>query len=326
MRRRELLALIGGAITVRPPAVRAQQKTVPVIGFLSSASAEGFASILPPFRDGLNQEGFTEGGTVAIEYAWAAGNYDKLPGLAADLVGRKVAVIVAAGDAVAALAAKEATSTVPIVLSIGDDPLKLGLVDNLGRPGGNITGVTVFMGELAFKRMELLAELVPAAKLTLLCNPHNPNAEGEAEGAQAAAIRSGRDLQIIKAGNDSEIESAIAGIARQPGTAMMVGTDPYFFSRQVKITALAARHAIPTIYFHRGFAVAGGLISYGATITAENRVAGIYAGRILKGERPGELPFQQPSKIELVINLKTASSLGLTIPPAILARADEVIE
>jgi putative ABC transport system substrate-binding protein len=246
--------------------------------------------------------------------------------LAADLVGRRVAVIVAAGGAVAALAAKSATSTIPIVIAIGDDPLKFGVVDNLGRPGGNITGVTLFMGELTPKRMALLAELAPAAKLAILTNPRNPNAEGEADAARAVAKRSGRDLQVIKAGNDSELDSVVAEIARQPGTAMMVGTDPYFFTQRARIAALAAKHAIPAIYFHRGFAAAGGLISYGATITAENRAAGVYTGRILKGEKPGELPIQQPSKIELIVNAKAARELGIVVPSTILALADEIIE
>jgi putative ABC transport system substrate-binding protein len=325
MRRRDLLTLLAAASCARPFLAEAEQKPV-VIGFLSSASAEGFAPILPSFRDGLKQEGFTEGENLKIEYAWAAGNYDKLPGLASDLVGRKVAVIVATGGAVAALAAKAATSTIPIVFSIGDDPLKFGVVANLGRPGGNITGVTLFMGELAPKRMELLAELAPAGKLAILTNPRNPNAEGEADGARAVAERSGRELLIVKAGNENEIDSAITEIARQPGTAMMVGTDPYFFVQRAQITALAARHAIPAIYFYRDFTAVGGLISYGATITAENRVAGVYAGRILKGEIPGDLPVQQPSKIELLVNAKTARELGITIPSTILALADEIID
>jgi len=326
MRRRDLLILMCGAPCAWPAAVRAQQKTVPLIGFLSSASASGFAPILPAFHEGLKQAGYIEGENIAIEYAWANGKYELLPGLAADLVRHNVAVLVAAGGAVAALAAKEATSSIPIVISIGDDPLKFGVVANLARPGGNITGVTLYMGELAPKRVELLAELVPAAPLAILCNPHNPNAEGEAEGAQAAAKRSGRELRVVKASSDGEIDAAITEIARQPGTAMMVGTDPYFFGRRAQLTALAARHAIPAMYFHRGFAMAGGLVSYGATITAENRIAGLYTGRILKVEKPGDLPIQQPSKIELVVNAKAARELGITVPPTILARADEIIE
>jgi putative ABC transport system substrate-binding protein len=326
MRRRDLLILMGGAGCAWPVAVRAQQKALPLIGFLSSASASGFAPILPAFHEGLKQAGYTEGENVAIEYAWADGKYELLPGLAADLVRRNVAVIVAAGGAVAALAAKGATSSIPIVISIGDDPLKFGVVANVGRPGGNITGVTLYMGELAPKRVELLAELMPTAQLAILCNPHNPNAEGEAESAQAAAKRSGRELRIVRASSDGEIDAAIAEIARQPGTAMMVGTDPYFFGRRAQLAALAARYAVPAMYFHRSFAIAGGLISYGATITAENRVAGLYTGRILAGEKPGDLPIQQPSKIELVVNLKTARELAVAVPPTILARSDEIIE
>jgi putative ABC transport system substrate-binding protein len=326
MRRRDLLMLMSGLGFGWSAAVRAQQPAVPVIGFLGSGSAAGFASILPAFREGLKQAGYTEGENVAIEYVWADGKYERLPGLVEGLVRRKVAVIVAAGGAVAALAAKSGTSTIPIVISIGDDPLKFGVVSNLSRPGGNVTGVTLYMGELVPKRLEMLSELMPKATLAILLNPHNPNAADEAAGAQAAAQRSGRELRIVNASSEGEIDAAIAGVARQPDTAMMVGTDPFFFSQRAQIAALAARHAIPAVYFHRVFVNAGGLISYGATITAENRVAGSYTGRILKGEKPGDLPVQQPSKIELVINLKSAREQGITIPTSILIRADEVID
>jgi putative tryptophan/tyrosine transport system substrate-binding protein len=326
MRRRDLLLLMSGAGFGWPAAIRAQQPARPVIGFLGSGSAAGFASILVPFREGLKQAGYTEGENVAIEYVWAEGNYERLPGLAENLVRRKVAVIVAAGGAVAALAAKAATSTIPIVISIGDDPLKFGVVSNLGRPGGNVTGVTLYMSELAPKRLELLAELTPRSSLAILLNPHNPNAQDEAAAMQAAAQRSGRELRVVNASSESEIEAAVANIAGQPDTAMIVGTDPFFFIQRAQIAALAARHAIPAIYFHRVFAMAGGLVSYGATITAENRIAGMYTGRILKGERPGDLPVQQPSTVELVVNLKAARAQGITIPTAILIRTDEVIE
>jgi putative ABC transport system substrate-binding protein len=299
---------------------------MPVVGFLSGASAEGFATLLPAFREGLKQAGYREGENVTIEYAWAAGKYDQLPGMAADMAQKKVTAIVAAGGAVAALAAKAATTTIPIVIAIGDDPVKFGLVGSLGHPGGNITGVTLFMGELAPKRLELLAELLPAAALTMLVNPHNPNAESEAAATEAAAQRSGRSLRIVKAGTDSEIDAAIAETAQQPGAALMVATDPYFFARRERIAALAVQHRLPAIYFRRGFAAAGGLISYGATITDEYRVAGVYTGRILAGEKPGDLPILQPSKIELVVNLKTARELGIAVPPTILARTDEIIE
>jgi putative ABC transport system substrate-binding protein len=326
MRRRDLLVLLASATGARPLAAQTPRTAVPVVGFLSSASAEGFATLLPAFREGLKQAGYREGEDVTIEYAWAAGKYDQLPGMAADLVQKKVMAIVAAGGAVAALAAKGATSTIPIVIAIGDDPVKFGLVGSLGHPGGNITGVTLFMGELAPKRLELLAELLPAAALTMLVNPHNPNAESEAAATEAAARRSGRSLRIVKASSDSEIDAALGETAQQPGAALMVATDPYFFTRREHIAALAARYRLPAIYFHRGFAMAGGLISYGATITEEYRVAGVYTGRILAGEKPGDLPILQPSKIELVVNLKTARELGIAVPPSILGRTDEIIE
>jgi putative tryptophan/tyrosine transport system substrate-binding protein len=325
MRRRELMLLLGGAMTA-PRALRAQQKAMPVIGFLSSASAESFAPLVAAFRDGLKEAGYVENHNVVIQFAWAAGKYDELPALAEDLVRRRVAVIVAAGGAVAALAAKGATSTIPIVISIGDDPIKYDLVTNLSHPGGNITGVTLFMDALTPKRLEFLGELAPAAALALLINPRNPNAESEARNAEAAAQQIGRQLRVLRASNESEIEAAFAGIAQPSGIALMIATDPFFFARREQLAGLAARYAIPTIHFHRSFPAAGGLISYGATITEENRTAGRYAGRILAGEKPGELPILQPSKIELVVNLKTAKELGLTIPPSILARADEVIE
>jgi putative ABC transport system substrate-binding protein len=324
MRRRDLLVLLASAAGACPLAAQTPRPAMPVVGFLSGASAEGFATLLPAFREGLKQAGYREGENVAIEYAWAAGKYDQLPGMAADMAQKKVTAIVAAGGAVAALAAKAATTTIPIVIAIGDDPVKFGLVGSLGHPGGNITGVTLFMGELAPKRLELLAELLPAAALTMLVNPHNPNAESEAAATEAAAQRSGRSLRIVKAGTDSEIDAAIAETAQQPGAALMVATDPYFFARRERIAAL--QHRLPAIYFRRGFAAAGGLISYGATITDEYRVAGVYTGRILAGEKPGDLPILQPSKIELVVNLKTARELGIAVPPTILARTDEIIE
>jgi len=326
MRRRDVLVLLASAAVARPLAAQTPRTAVPVVGFLSGASAEGFATLLPAFREGLKEAGYREGENVAIEYAWAAGKYDALPGMATDLVQKKVSAIVAAGGAVAGLAAKAATPTNQIVIAIGDDPVKFGLVTSLGRPGGNITGVTLFMGELAPKRLQLLAELLPTAALTMLVNPHNPNAEGEASGTQAAAQQSGRALRILKASTDSEIDAALAEIAQQPGAALIVATDPYFFARREQIATSATRQKLPAIFFHRGFAAAGGLISYGATITDEYRVAGVYTGRILAGEKAGDLPILQPSKIELVVNAKAARELGITIPPTILARADEIIE
>src|SRR5262245_38370405 len=326
MDRRDLLVLLAGARLPWPLPAGAQQPAMPLIEFLSSASAEGFAPILPAFRDGLKEAGYVEGRNVRIEFAWAAGQYDKLPALAEDLVRRPVAVIVAAGGAVAALAAKGSTSTIPIVISIGDDPVKYGLVGSLSRPCGNITGVTLFMDTLTPKRLELLSEAAPTARLAIVINSRNPNAENEAKNAQAAAQQLGRELRVLATSNENEIDAAFADIAQQPGSAVMIATDPYFFARRDQLAALAARYGLPTIYIHRGFAAAGGLISYGATITDENRIAGQYAGRILAGEKPGDLPILQPSWIELVVNLNTANALGHTIPPSILARADEVIE
>jgi putative ABC transport system substrate-binding protein len=326
MNRRNLLILLAGAGITRPLAVGAEQPGMPVIGFLSSASAESFAPLVAAFRDGLKDAGYVEGQNVAIQFAWAAGQYDKLPVLAEDLVRRPVAVIVAMGGAVAALAAKGATSVIPIVISIGDDPVKYGLVTSLRHPGSNITGVTLFMDELTPKRLEFLSEVAPAAALAMLINPRNPNAESEARNTEAAAQQIGRELRVLTASNEGEIDAALASLAQPPGTALMIATDPFFFARRDQLAALAARYAIPTIHFHRAFAAAGGLISYGATITEETRMAGRYTGRILAGEKPGDLPILQPSKIELVINLKTAKALGLTVPQTILGRADEVIE
>ena len=325
MRRRELLLLVGGAVTAsRVP--RAQQQVIPVIGYLSSQSAEALAPILPAFRDGLKEAGYIEGRNFSFEFAWAAGQYDKLPALAEDLVCREVSVIVASGGAVAALAAKAATSTIPIVFAIGDDPVQYGLVGSFNHPGGNITGITLFMAMLTPKRLEFLSEAAPAAALAILINPRNPNAESEAKNAQAAAQQIGRELRMLTASNEGEIDVAYGSIAQQPGAAVMIATDPYFFVRRDRLVGLAARYALPSVYFHRAFATAGGLISYGATVTDENRIAGQYTGRILAGEKPGDLPILQPSKIELIVNLKTAAALGLTVPPSILARADEVIE
>jgi putative ABC transport system substrate-binding protein len=326
MRRRDFITFLAGAMTAWPLPAGAQQPATPVIGFLSSASAESFAPLVAAFRDGLKEAGYVEGRNVAIEFAWAAGQYDKLPTLAEDLVRRPVAVIVAAGGAAAAPAAKAATSTIPIVISIGDDPVQYGLVGNLSHPGGNVTGITLFMATLTPKRLELLSEVAPAARLVMVINPRNPNAESEARNAQAAAHLIGRELRVLAASNESEIDAAFANIAQQPAAAVMIATDPFFFARRDQLAQLAARYAIPTIHFHRSFAAAGGLITYGATITEENRTAGQYTGRILAGEKPGDLPILQPRKIELVVNLKTAMALGLTLPQSILARADEVIE
>jgi putative ABC transport system substrate-binding protein len=326
MRRREFISFLGGTVAWPVTARAQQQPAMPVIGFLCSGSAETFAPLVAAFRDGLREAGYIEGRNVAIEFAWAAGRYDKLPSLAADLVRQQVVIIAAAGGAVAALAAKAATSTIPIVVATGDDPVKYGLVENLNRPGGNITGVTLFIDILTEKRVELLTEIAPMAALAILVNPRNPNAETETRDAQAAAQRSGRELHVLTASNESEIDVAFAKLAQQPGAALTIGTDTFFYSRPDQLVELAARYAIPTIYFHREFALAGGLITYGSTFIEELRMAGRYAGRILAGEKPNDLPILQPSKFELIINLKTASALGVKVQPSLLARADEVIE
>jgi putative ABC transport system substrate-binding protein len=326
MKRRKFITLLGGAAVALPLAVHAEQPATPVIGFLCSGSAEAFAPLLVAFRDGLREVGYVEGRNVAIEFAWAAGRYDKLPSLAADLVSHQVAVIVAAGGAVAGLAAKAATSTIPIVVATGDDPVKYGLVASLSRPTGNITGVTLFVDVLVAKRLEILIEVAPTAALAILVNRRNPNGESEARDAQAAAQQSGRELRVLTASNEGEIDAAFATLAQQAGAALTIGTDTFFYSRPDQLVGLAARYAIPTIYFHRSFGLAGGLITYGATFTDEYRTVGRYAGRILAGEKPNNLPILQPSKFELAINLKTAKALGLTIPATLLTRADQVIE
>jgi len=325
IRRREFIALLGGA-AASPLVARAQQPAIPVIGFLCSGSAEAFGSLVAAFLDGLKGAGYVDGRNVAIEFAWAEGRYDKLPSMATDLVSRQVAVIAAAGGAVAGLAAKAATSTIPIVVATGDDPVKYGLVDSLSRPTGNVTGVTLFIDVLAARRVEILTEVAATGRIAILVNPRNPNAESEIRNAQAAAQKSRRELRVLIASNEDEIDAAFATLAREAGAALAIGTDPFFYSRPDQLVGLAARHAIPTIYFHRSFGLAGGLISYGATFTDEFRTAGRYAGRILAGEKPNNLPILQPSKFELVVNLKTAKALGLTQPATVLVRADEVIE
>jgi len=326
MRRIGLAITLVIGLLAAPLAAEGQQAAVPAVGVLSSASAELFAPLVAAFRDGLRDAGYIEGRNVTIEFAWAAGRYDRLPTLAEGLVARKVAVIFAHGGAVAALAAKAATSTIPIVIAIGDDPVKFGLVSSLGQPEGNITGVTLFMNVLTPKRLELLTELVPRAPLTILVNSQNPNAKTEARDASEAAGKTRRRLRILEAGNDDQIAVAFATIAAQPGAALIIATDPFFYARRDLIIELAARHSVPTIYYYRGFALAGGLISYGATITTEYRTAGLYTGRLLSGAKPSTLPIVQPTKVELVINLKTAKTLGLTIPQSILTRADEIIQ
>jgi len=323
MRRRELILVLGGAMTAAR-GVRAQQKAMPVIGYLVSGSRGLSAASVTAFRQGLSETGYVEGKNVAIEYRWAEGSYDRLPALAADLVDLKVDVIVASGAAV--LVAKGATSTIPIVF-FGGDPVAAGWATSLARPGGNLTGFSNFVTELMPKRFELLSELVPqAGVIALLVNPNSASAERQTRDVQEAARAKGVQLIILKAGTESEIDAAFASLVQLHAGALLVGADPFFNSRREKLVALSARFAVPAIYEWREFAERGGLISYGPSQAGLWRQVGIYAGRILKGAKPADLPVQQPTTFELVVNLNTARALGLTVPPSILARADEVIE
>jgi putative ABC transport system substrate-binding protein len=323
MNRRRFLLIAGAAILSRAPQAQ-QQKAMPVIGFLISGSPGPNAPSVAAFLQGLSETGYVEGKNVAIEYRWAEGSYDRLPALASDLVGRKVDVIVTGGPAV--LAAKDATSTIPIVV-FGGDPVRGGPVASLAWPGGNLTGFSILVPELMPKRLELLSELVPhATAIALLVNPTNPTADRIIRDVQEAARAKGVQLSILKAGTESEIDAAFATVLRLQAGALVVAADTFFSSRREQLVALAARNAVPAIYEAREFAVAGGLISYGASLTGIWHLVGIYAGKILKGVRPADLPVQQPTTFELVVNLRTANALGLTVPPSILARADEVIE
>jgi putative ABC transport system substrate-binding protein len=324
MRRREFMALFGGAMTAAR-ALRAQQKAMPVIGFLGSASPGRTAPLLAAFHQGLGETGYVGGQNLAFEYRWAEGRYERLPALATDLVVRKVDLIAADGIP-AALAAKTATSTIPIVFSVSD-PVDLGLVASLARPGGSLTGVSTMAPELSPKRLELVSELVPqVGVIALLVNPNNSNTERIIGDMQEAARAKGVQLHVLNAGTESEIDAAFATLVQLHAGALVVGGDPSFGNWREQLVTLAARHGVPAIYQSREFAEAGGLISYGPSFTAIFRQVGIYVGKILKGAKPDDLPVQQPTTFELVVNLNTAKALGLTIPPSILARADEVIE
>jgi putative tryptophan/tyrosine transport system substrate-binding protein len=326
MRRREFITPLGGAAVAWPLVAHAQQKATPVIGFLGAASPGQVAPYVAAFRQGLSETGYVEGQNVAIEYRWAEGHYDRLPALAADLVALKVDVIVAsAGTGIAA--AKGATSTIPIVFFGGGDLVAAGLVASLARPGGNLTGFSIFGRELNPKRLDLVSEVVPQArKIALLVNPSGPSAELTMLDVQEAASAKGLQLPILKASSESEIDAAFTSLVQLQAGGLVVGSDPFFNSRREQLVALATRHAVPAIYEWREFAEAGGLISYGPSLTGTWRQVGAYAGKILKGAKLADLPVQQPTTFELVVNLKTAQALGLTLPPSILARADEVIE
>jgi putative ABC transport system substrate-binding protein len=326
VRRREFLTLLGGVALTRSIAARAQLSSIPVIGYLSSGSPESDAVRLTGLRRGLSEAGYVEGKNVAIEYRWVENQSDRLPALAADLVQNRVAVIIAPGVA-STLAATAATKTIPIVFAVSTDPVQLGFVPSLNRPGGNLTGISAFGREIAAKGLEVLHELLPATALVgFLENPSNPIGELQKKSIVAAARAIGVEIQILHASTEDELDAAFASFARTRTGALVVSTDYFFNGRPNQLVALAARYAVPTIYSIREFAMSGGLISYGVGTAEVYRLTGLHAARVLKGEKPGDLPVIQITKIELVINLKTAKALGLTIPPSLLARADEIVE
>jgi len=329
MRRRQFITMLGGAAASSlswPLAARAQQPAMPVIGFLSSRSPAD-EQFVAAFGQGLNEAGFVERRNVTIEYRWAENQLDRLPALAAELARRQVAVILAVGGSAPALAAKAATSTIPVVFIIGGDPVKLGLVASLNRPGGNVTGVTILSGALTAKRLELLRELVPGSGVVAcLVNPSSPEIETQLTDIRAVSRTFGQEIPVLNASNERDIDAAFATLVRQQIGGLLVANDGFFVGRREQLVALAARHAIPAMYFLREFASAGGLMSYGNSLADAYRQVGTYAGRILKGAKPADLPVEQAVKIELVINLKTAKALGLDVPTTLLLRANEVIE
>jgi putative tryptophan/tyrosine transport system substrate-binding protein len=327
MRRREFIAVLGCSAVAWPLAARAQQPSMPVVGFISSRSPDESASAVVAFRQGLAEAGYVEGQNVEITFRWAEGHYDRLPMMAADLARRRVTAILATGGNPPVFAVKAATATIPIVFIIGSDPVEVGFVASLNRPGGNITGVSLFTSVLVAKRLELLRELVPAATIiAFLVNPDNSNAQPDTAVMQAAAARLGQKLIVLSAHTDQDIDLAFASLGQQQATALVVNTDAFFLTRRNQLASLEARYAIPTIHDLREYTAAGGLVSYGTNLADAYRQGGTYVGRILKGEKPHSLPVMQPTKFDLVINLKTAKALGLEILPTLLARADEVIE
>jgi putative ABC transport system substrate-binding protein len=328
LKRREFITLLGGAAAAWPLAARAQQPALPVIGFLGIGSPDKDDKQVRAFRQGLSEVGYVQGQNLAIEFRWAEGHGDGLPALAADLVRRKVMAIFTTGGLPPALAAKAATTTIPIVFLVGGDPVRLGLVASLNQPGGNLTGVTTMGTEIGPKRLELLHQLVPSAtEIALLVNPSNPTlAERQSQDHRAAARSLGLKLQVMHASNDRELEAVFETLGNLRAAALVIGGDGFFNIRSEQIAAMTLRHTIPAIYQYREFAAAGGLLSYGGSLTDMYRLAGVYTGRILKGEKPAELPVQQSTKVELIINLKTAKTLGIDVPPTLLVRADEVIE
>jgi putative ABC transport system substrate-binding protein len=327
MRRRDFITLVGGTAAAWPLAASAQQPAVPVVGFLALTSPDTRADRMRAFRQGLKDSGYIDGENVAIEYRWADNQIDRLPELVADLVRRRVAVIVASGGRAPALAAKAATTRIPIVFGVGEDPVRLGLVASLARPGGNATGINFFNLELAAKRLELLRELVPAAiRVAVLINPTNSAAESTVGDLEVSARAMGLQIHVVNASTSGEIDAAFATLMREQPNALFIGGGAFFTSRRVQLVHLASRHAIPATYAVRDYAEAGGLMTYGTNVTDAYHQIGIYAGRILKGVKPVDLPVVQASKFELVINLQTAKLLGIAVPPMLLARADEVIE